>query len=340
MYAIPFTPNKSATNSCFICESCSELIKINGDSGKVKNLAGLLWKFIELHIVDGFLCRGCERQLLSLEKKSNELKEKMKRSRLKRVAYTPAKGLPVSKSAKRELFQNQPTPELTTASPVPTLSQDLCSTESATANQVSPLLLQDVSSANIQDKLRELVGCVNTPPQPHYLRASEQNDIARCVASTLSHVAETVLNIPALHQEINCQIARNLRVSMSGMKARKHGDVSYLMRKDYKDLHSFEWSNVVLDMIKRVPDLLFFLVCAMVSEKDIEKNEKIAAILPKVGTIFGIVAQNYNCNLSRVQRVVSLSLADNICDQKVHSFYLALLQKCMYLHVNVGYEIV
>jgi hypothetical protein len=48
-------------------------------------------------------------------------------------------------------------------------------------------------------------------------------------------------------------------------------------------------------------------------------ESKITSIIPRLGMIYGIVAQGRNHELSKVQRIMSVNLADNIADQKVMS---------------------
>ena len=51
--------------------------------------------------------------------------------------------------------------------------------------------------------------------------------------------------------------------------------------------------------------------------KEEQKLTKVAGNVPRLGMAYAILAQGRNALLSKVQRVVSTILFDNICDQKV-----------------------
>ncbi|CAG2245512.1 unnamed protein product [Mytilus edulis] len=51
--------------------------------------------------------------------------------------------------------------------------------------------------------------------------------------------------------------------------------------------------------------------------QDMENKDKIEAIIPRIGMVYSMLMQGRNKELSRIQRITSLFLFDNICDQKV-----------------------
>lgn len=55
----------------------------------------------------------------------------------------------------------------------------------------------------------------------------------------------------------------------------------------------------------------------MLRPEDLRCFTKAQSVLPKVAVIYGIIAQARNVELSHVQRVMSMVLVDNICDQNV-----------------------
>ncbi|CAC5410860.1 unnamed protein product [Mytilus coruscus] len=60
--------------------------------------------------------------------------------------------------------------------------------------------------------------------------------------------------------------------------------------------------------------------------EEMENKEKIEGIIPRIGMVYSMLMQGRNKELSRIQRVTSLFLFDNICDQKG---YLTSMRKCL-----------
>jgi len=91
------------------------------------------------------------------------------------------------------------------------------------------------------------------------------------------------------------------------------------MNKKFDDLVSFSWSDFVLKESEQFPLLMKLLLCMMIPFNVRNMESKITSIIPRLGMIYGIVAQGRNHELSKVQRIMSVNLADNIADQKVMS---------------------
>ena len=53
-------------------------------------------------------------------------------------------------------------------------------------------------------------------------------------------------------------------------------------------------------------------------------------VLPRIGLVYGILMQSRNMELSRIQRMISLLLFDNIADQKV--IYLLFKNQIEHAH--------
>lgn len=103
------------------------------------------------------------------------------------------------------------------------------------------------------------------------------------------------------------------------LKNRKHGHVSVLMSKDYEDLKNFKWIDVVHELKSSCPFLLKVLLAVLVPDSlsDEQKVDRTAGHIPRIGMIYSMLAQGRNTMLSKVQRIISTVLFDNICDQKV-----------------------
>ena len=104
------------------------------------------------------------------------------------------------------------------------------------------------------------------------------------------------------------------------LKNRKYGVVSVLMTKDFTSLKTFEWNELLEEMKLQCPFILKLLITILIPQNLSEDQYlgRVAANIPRLGTAFGIFAQGRNSSLSKIQRIVSTILFDNMCDQKVN----------------------
>ena len=105
------------------------------------------------------------------------------------------------------------------------------------------------------------------------------------------------------------------------LRNKEHGKVSVLMCKGYQEMASFSIDAVVEEMVTLFPELCL-LLRAMMSSPQADDTE-LSQITPRVGMIYVIIMQTRNHELSLMQRMLSMILSDNLCDQKV-SIYLKL----------------
>ncbi|XP_076078863.1 uncharacterized protein LOC143048879 [Mytilus galloprovincialis] len=106
--------------------------------------------------------------------------------------------------------------------------------------------------------------------------------------------------------------------SISTMGNRKLLFVSELMKKDVSSLKSLEWSQIIKEMMEKLPVLCTLLFSTMLPPQQRSCYTKIEKVIPKAAFVYAILMQSRNIELSRVQRMVSMLLMDNICDQKVY----------------------
>ncbi|CAG2238691.1 unnamed protein product [Mytilus edulis] len=98
------------------------------------------------------------------------------------------------------------------------------------------------------------------------------------------------------------------------MLNKKKGFVSVLMEKDFKALETVKFEDVLIEFQEKFPELLDMIVAIMLPKDE----TSIANVVPRLAMIYGIIMQTRHHELSRMQRVVSMCLADNICDQSVY----------------------
>lgn len=73
------TPRKSIKRICVVCKTQNVADKnwrlINSEAGKQKNVSALLKKYGDIDVIEGFICRNCERRLVSLDKSNIEFRK-------------------------------------------------------------------------------------------------------------------------------------------------------------------------------------------------------------------------------------------------------------------------
>ena len=130
-------------------------------------------------------------------------------------------------------------------------------------------------------------------------------------------LAQASGNMDAFHDCYMRNVAQNVGQRPEQMRNRKHGNVSSLMKKDYHDLATFQIDNIMDEMVAKFPDLFILLIHIMLPPADRIDHGRIAEIMPRLAMIYAIVLQTRLRDLSRMQRVISMCLTDNICNQKV-----------------------
>ena len=115
-------------------------------------------------------------------------------------------------------------------------------------------------------------------------------------------------------------IAINNR-EMETLKSKKYSMPSYLLSENgsstYDTLVNFDWETCVNEFHLKFPLLCSALIGIMLpSDKHVADH--IESVVPKLGLIYGIIAQNRIHYLSKVQRIMTAVLTDNLADVKVN----------------------
>lgn len=108
---------------------------------------------------------------------------------------------------------------------------------------------------------------------------------------------------------------------------------SYLSQIDFEASRSFQWEKIIEEMYVQQRQLLQVLLTVCTSTNKSEDDEHYMHVVKEVGLMCGILMKRRCNSLSRVQRVVSISLADERVHQKVKKFtyeYLLLLKVLMF----------
>ena len=168
---------------------------------------------------------------------------------------------------------------------------------------------------NLSDTLKDVYSEGNS-----VLSQSDYTAISHSLKSrNVKLVVEAILKADSFNKHLENHLVKTSAEKINQMLNKKHGFVSTLMNKTFDDLVSFSWSDIVLGESEQFPLLMKLLLCMMVPFNVRNMESKITNIIPRLGMIYGIVAQGRNHELSKVQRIISVNLADNNADQKVMS---------------------
>lgn len=92
------------------------------------------------------------------------------------------------------------------------------------------------------------------------------------------------------------------------------------MEKIFEDMKEIDWYKIVEEIMSFFPEIFVFLSSIILDPHEMSSYRKIERAVRRLGMVYGILMQGRNKELSLVQRIISMLLFDNICDQKVKYF--------------------
>ena len=117
-----------------------------------------------------------------------------------------------------------------------------------------------------------------------------------------SCVAETIMNTPALLKQVTYKLLQALDEDCTKLCAKKTGSI--LQENSYPNMSTFEWDALFREMTDHCQFLRDVLVT---TAKCANKHRN---HIPPICLCFGILLQQCNCNLSLVQRINTVLLAE------------------------------
>ncbi|XP_061184242.1 uncharacterized protein LOC133192263 [Saccostrea echinata] len=138
-----------------------------------------------------------------------------------------------------------------------------------------------------------------------------------CQTKSLHKLSAVIIENENLKKAVIRLLMKNVDYSSRSLNNRKHSFVSKLMKKSVDDLKSSQWIEVVTEFQSKFPHVFSLIVSMMLRSEDLPCFTKIQSVIPRLAMVYGIIAQTRNVELSHTQRVISMLLFDNICDQKV-----------------------
>ncbi|XP_006814411.1 uncharacterized protein LOC102801398 [Saccoglossus kowalevskii] len=364
------TPVKISNSSqaCFVCSTVgTRTKKIHEGTGK-HNLKLLLSKYGEVEVIEGLICRNCERHLLTLDRQVNEFREKCQtssrlNSNVKRCARSPlvAEGKSFKKHSNLsscKITEITDSVEIRCAEECPTPSSSTKPPKTVRPRQIFPPLPQETNSIKkditrvgmehnyfklsdnsrissscgmpkldstkktsqeFDDILLELRDLCSSPKPSQCVLTKSNITLLTAAMNTKSAeaLANAAMDIPNVATHVTHVLSKKINHTASNMGNRKHGFVSYLMKKDYNSLKTLSWNDVICEAVTKFPELVLLLVTCMLAPEKRTLLEKLRSLIPRLGMIYGVIMQGRIPELSRVQRVIAMLLQDNLTDQKV-----------------------
>ena len=92
----------------------------------------------------------------------------------------------------------------------------------------------------------------------------------------------------------------------------------------YDDLICFDWNCVVEELCYSHTYLADILLAASLPQKLYSQSERIGKLTRHLGMVYSILMKSRLKDLSRAQRVISMTLLDEKAHQKVNKHFLSL----------------
>ena len=140
--------------------------------------------------------------------------------------------------------------------------------------------------------------------------------IYACASGDISKISEIIFCSDDIRKRIvNMHVTESHKI-ISSLGKRKY-EQSVLMQKSFDSLKKFNLFNVIDEFKTQFPDLMAQILAIMMKQENNVLYTEMEKVIPRLATIYGIMMQTRNKELSLIQRVNSLLLFDNICDRKV-----------------------
>ncbi|XP_076109040.1 uncharacterized protein LOC143077038 [Mytilus galloprovincialis] len=150
--------------------------------------------------------------------------------------------------------------------------------------------------------------------QPEICDILSSEEFSTVISVLPTRSRKTLVNTILQFDEIKTLVKEELLSELSKehkiLKNRKHGKISTLMTKDFKDLKQFTWDSIVNEAVTEFPLLVDVLLAFLVPDSLEQKTkvERVASLTPRIGFLYSVLAQGRNHELSKVQRVISINL--------------------------------
>ena len=351
---------KCNVSYCVVCAGQKELRLIHSKAGEHKNVRSLLLKYGEVDIIEGAVCRTCEKRLLRLESESVRFKAQCQSTfhnySIKRcttgssphrkplaeihcrsvatsqsTASPQSKTLKISRSAAPSVTKSKeniatypsilPLPVLVKADLLPSLDQF------ETDRQQALDADKEMYCKSVAQMISEQF---SVSPAAYSLTSSQCADINNAVQTkSMESVIDVIFALTCDNRMLQKKLFEQNDAQMDTMKCKTRGSPSMLLSKvgrhsAYETLMGFSWEECVTEFHARFPMICTLLVAMMLGQEKRQKVDDVTEIFQRLGMIYAIVIQCRIPYLSRVQRLMSAVLTDSLVDVKVSNLWFVI----------------
>ncbi|WAR13400.1 hypothetical protein MAR_027580 [Mya arenaria] len=115
----------------------------------------------------------------------------------------------------------------------------------------------------------------------------------------------------SLAEELKCIVLYDVEIEARECATK----MSVLNKKQYENLATFSWDNIIAEMTDKQTFLAEILLAVALPWKYLAATEY---VVPVLGTVYGILIKERFCELSSVQKVVAVTLANEQTHLKVY----------------------
>ncbi|KAH3771971.1 hypothetical protein DPMN_173302 [Dreissena polymorpha] len=92
---------------------------------------------------------------------------------------------------------------------------------------------------------------------------------------------------------------------------------SVLAQKDFCDLAEFKWHELIDELLEQQPLLADVLLAVSLPTSKIGNTKSVQSLIPVISTVFGMLMKTRYQELSLVQKMIAMTLANEQTSQKV-----------------------
>ena len=148
------------------------------------------------------------------------------------------------------------------------------------------------------------------------ITSTDQVNLSQAIAThSVLTIPNTVLDIEPIQQAIEKRIMEHISITAASMnhKLASKGCVSKLIFNDFDNLNNFTWTEFIDKVAIKMPLLVNILLSVAASDWNIS-HTLFQHLMPRLAVVYSILMQSQHTHLSRIQRLITLCLCDNICD--------------------------
>jgi len=348
---------KLPLSNCVVCYNVhKEFRRIQSQAGQQKALGKLLLKYGDVNVVEGVICRPCERRLIHLDDEccrfriqcqttcsSYSVKRCSISSSNPTVCRTPLCQIqldPMSTPAESTSPRQKVTKISHDSVIAVTSKPDRSRSEYATilpANKLPPMSQSGTELSESADSSRSCSKTVaeliaenfSVHPVDHCLTTSQYSDIITAARTkSLTAIIDSIATVAT--DSFQHRMLEEIDTGMNKLKTKKRGTPSVLLhtsvgKSTFETLTDFSWDDCVEEFRARFPSVCNLIVGMMLGKERRMKACEVASTTQRLAMIYAMIVQCHIPYLSRAQRLLSAVLTDSLVDVKVRLSYSILV---------------